>query len=141
MPRANSDGIQIAYDDFGRGEPTLWLRGVDNTRLIRFVLEEMGSYGFEMWARAAREIGAAYARYGSPLKALSNRPPHVPVLHLYAQPEDAGYMKAQQSFAASNPWFQVRKLDAKSHFPMFEVPEEMAKAVTEFTGSRARKAA
>ena len=23
MPRANSDGIQIAYDDFGRGEPTL----------------------------------------------------------------------------------------------------------------------
>jgi len=23
MPRANSNGIQIAYDDFGRGEPTL----------------------------------------------------------------------------------------------------------------------
>lgn len=118
-----------------------WLHGVDNTRLARFVLKEMGSYGFEMWARAAREIGAAYARHGSPLKALSNLNPHVPVLHLYAQPDDAEYLKAQQSFAASNPWFQVQKLEAQSHFPIFEVAEEMAKTITEFTGAWARKAA
>jgi len=118
-----------------------WLHGVNNARLVPFVLEEMGSYGFEMWARAAREIGAAYARHGIPLKALSNLTPHVPVLHLYAQPGDAEYLMAQQSFATSNPWFQVRKLEAKSHFQMFEVAEEMAKTITEFTGAWARKAA
>ncbi len=33
-----------------------WLQGVDNPSLIQFVKDEMGSYGFEMWARAAREI-------------------------------------------------------------------------------------
>jgi pimeloyl-ACP methyl ester carboxylesterase len=65
----------------------------------------------------------------------------VPALHLYAQPGDAEYWNAQQSFAASNPWFQVRKLEAQSHFPMFEAAEEMAKVITEFTGSRAWKAA
>jgi len=38
-----------------------WTQGVDNPRLVRFGREEMGSYGFEMWARAAREIKKAYA--------------------------------------------------------------------------------
>ena len=39
-------------------------------------------------------------------------------LHRYSQPEDPGYLRAQQSFAATHAWFSVRKLDAHSHFPM-----------------------
>jgi len=109
-----------------------WLQGVDNSRLIRFVREEMGSYGFDMWARAAREISAAYAEAGSPLQLLSVLEPQVPVLHLYAQPEDPGYLASQESFATAHPWFHVRKVKARSHFPMLEVPEEMAGAIEEF---------
>lgn len=111
---------------------SLWLEGVDNPELHRFVREEMGSYGFDMWARAAREINAAYARAGSPLRALAAIQPPVPVLHLYAQPEDPGYLAAQQSFAASHSWFSVGKLNARSHFPMFEVSNEMVVAIEGF---------
>jgi len=92
----------------------------------------MGSYGFDMWARAGREIAAAYAREGNPLQALAALNPPVPVLHLYAQPDDPGYLQAQHAFAASYPWFHVQKLAAHSHFPMFEVPEAMAQAIEEF---------
>lgn len=109
-----------------------WLQGVDNSSLIRFVREEMGSYGFEMWARAAREISAAYAEAGSPLQLLSVLEPQVPVLHLYAQPEDPRYLASQQSFATTHPWFHVCKVKARSHFPMFEVPEEMAAVIEGF---------
>ena len=41
-----------------------WLEGVTHPDVVRFVREVMGSYGFEMWARAGREITGAYARYG-----------------------------------------------------------------------------
>lgn len=113
---------------------SLWLQGIDNPRLIHFVRQEMGSYGFEMWARAAREISAAYAKAGKPLQALSLLKPSVPVLHLYAQPPDPNYLAAQQEFASSHPWFSVRKLEARSHFPMFEVPNEIASAIEQFVG-------
>ncbi len=112
----------------------LWLHGVTNPELTRYVRGVMGAYGYAMWARAAREIGAAYGREKSPLQALSGLRPPMPVLHLYAQPEDTRYLAAQHAFAAEHPWFQVRKLAARSHFPMFEVPEEMATAIEEFTG-------
>lgn len=112
----------------------VWLHGATNTELVRFVRGVMGAYGYAMWARAAREISAAYGRAGSPLQALSGLKPPVPVLHLYAQPEDPGYLAAQHSFAAEHPWFQVRKLAARSYFPMFEVPEQIATAIGEFVG-------
>ncbi|MEM0444177.1 MAG: alpha/beta hydrolase [Candidatus Caldarchaeum sp.] len=111
---------------------SIWLQGIDNQKLIQFVRQEMGSYGFDMWARAAREISAAYAEAGSPLHALSLLKPPLPVLHLYAQPSDPNYLDAQQKFAASHPWFNVRRLDARSHFPMFEVPDQMASAIEQF---------
>lgn len=109
-----------------------WLHGVDNPKLIHFVREEMGSYGFEMWSRAGREISMAYAKEGSPLKALSRLRPPIPVLHLCVPSEDPGFLPAQQSFAAANPWFAVRELKAHSHFPMFEVPDEIVSAIEEF---------
>lgn len=111
---------------------SMWTTGVNNPKVTRFVREDMGTYGFEMWARAGREISAAYARAGNPLRALASLNPPAPVLHLYAQPPDPGYLAAQQSFAATQQWYHVHKLDAASHFPMFEVPDEMAAVIETF---------
>jgi pimeloyl-ACP methyl ester carboxylesterase len=110
----------------------MWLQGIESPDLDNFVREEMGSYGFEMWSRGAREISAAYAKHGNPLDALWGmmRPPEV--LHLYAQPDGPEFFAAQQNYAKLNPWFHVQKLSAKSHFPMFEVPEAMAEAIEQF---------
>jgi pimeloyl-ACP methyl ester carboxylesterase len=110
----------------------MWLHGLDIPELTAYVRQDMGSYGFDMWARAGREIGAAYAESRSPLQALAALDPAVPVLHMYAQPEDSGYLAAQRSFGAAHPWFQVSKLEALSHFPMLEVPDEMATATERF---------
>jgi pimeloyl-ACP methyl ester carboxylesterase len=110
----------------------VWLSDVNNPALIRFVREEMGSYGFDMWSRAAREISSAYADLGVPIQILSRMNPPVPVMHLYAQPEDPRYLAAQELFAAAHPWFSVQRLNARSHFPMYEVPDDMAKAIDEF---------
>lgn len=103
----------------------MWLQSLNIPQLTHYVREDMSTYGFDMWARAGREISTSYAG-GSPLQALADLKPSVPVLHLYAQPDDPAYLAAQQSFADAHPWFKVHKLDARSHFPMFEVPDEMA---------------
>jgi pimeloyl-ACP methyl ester carboxylesterase len=108
---------------------SMWIHGLEIPELSRYVREDMGSYGFDMWSRAGREIGAAYAKAGSPLHALTTLNPPMPVLHLYAQPDDAGYLAAQQSFSAAHPWFQVRKVQARSHFPLLEAPDEVATAI------------
>ncbi len=115
---------------------SLWLQDVDNPRLINFVHQVMGSYGFDMWARAAREIGRAYAESVSPLSVLSLLRPPVPVLHIYAQPHDPNYHTVLQEFASSHPWFSVYRLEAHSHFPMFEVPDEMVTAIEQFIKQR-----
>ena len=114
---------------------SMWLEDIDQPAIINFVREDMGGYGFEMWGRAAREIGAAYRKAGSPLKALSALNSPVPALHLYAQPADPAYLSAQQAFASAHPWFHVERLQARSHFPMFEVPGEMAAAIETFVSS------
>ena len=111
----------------------MWLHGVTSERVIRFVKDEMGAYDGSMWARAAREISAAYAREGSPLAAyarLEGEP--VPTLHLYAQPDDPGYLAFQQSFSASHPWYRAVKLAVNSHFPLLECPEQMAAELLRF---------
>ena len=112
-----------------------WLQGVQNPALERYVNDEMGAFGFEMWARAARAIEAAYAREESPLQVLSHMVAPLPVLHLYAQPDSFGFLTAQEAFAIEHPWFHVRRLEARSHFPMFEVPDVIAAAVEEFAGA------
>jgi len=111
---------------------SLWLHGVDSPDVIRFVREDMGAFGQAMWRRAGREIQKVYAREGSPLRALSRLSSPVPTLHLYSQPEDAAWLDAQHSFAASHPWFHVQKLSAPSHFPMLEIPEELATHILSF---------
>ena len=108
----------------------MWLTGVDNPDVIRLV-REMGTHGFEMWARAGREISAAYAKHRAPLQALSMLEKHVPVMHLYAQ-DPQGYLAAQEAFAAEHPWFTVRRVVAHSHFPMTEVPGVVASELEQF---------
>jgi hypothetical protein len=110
---------------------SMWLDGLDIPELTRHV-REMGSYPFEMWARAGREISSAYTKAVSPLRALATLDPPVPVLHLYAQPDDPGYLAAQQSFGAAHPWFQVCHVQARSHYPMIEAPDEIAMAIERF---------
>lgn len=111
---------------------SIWLRGVEDDELKCFLPSDMGAYGFEMWARAGREIGTSYRRWGSPLAALAGLEAPLPVLHLYAQPDEPEYLAAQRSFADRHPWYFVHRLEARSHFPMFEVPREMGARIENF---------
>jgi pimeloyl-ACP methyl ester carboxylesterase len=110
---------------------TLWLSGAPAS-VDTQIRDDMGSYGFEGWARAAREILAVYVREGDPLQALSELSPPVPLLHVYAQPRAPEYLSAQESFAWDHPWFHVRRLEAVSHFPTLEVPDDTAGVIREF---------
>jgi hypothetical protein len=56
-------------------------------------------------------------------------------MHLYAQPADEDYLAAQEQAAEQHPWFQVCRLEAHSHFPMFEVPDDMVARIEEFACS------
>ncbi len=114
---------------------SIWLEGVNNDEVIKFVREEMGFYSAEMWMRSGREIGSNYGTGGYPLKALSSLEPRIPVLHIYSQPPDPDYLAGQQAFAADNPWFSVHKLEAHSHFPTLEVADEIAKTIEKFVTS------
>lgn len=111
---------------------SMWTAGVENEALVRFIHEVMGAHGFDMWARAAREINAAYAQAGSPLQALAKQEPFIPTLHIYCQPPAPEFLAAQQAFAEAHPWFKVQRLEAHSHFPMFEIPGEIAEAIETF---------
>jgi pimeloyl-ACP methyl ester carboxylesterase len=110
----------------------MWLAGVDSEPVIRFIRDDMGSFGAETWKRAGREIGNAYAKFGNPLQALATLYPPGPTLHLYAQEGGPAYDSGQQSFANSHPWFQSQRLNARSHFPMLEVPDVVARAIDRF---------
>lgn len=112
----------------------MWTAHADNPEVVRFVRGVMGSYGFDMWSRAAREISAAYDREGSPLEALARLAPTIETLHLYATPEDPAFLEGQEAFARTHPWFRVERLAARSHFPMLEVPEAIAGAIDRFLG-------
>ncbi len=115
-----------------------WLSDCEDPHVVRHIREEMGSYGYEMWARAARAVEGAYAD-GTPLEALAGLAPPCPTLHLYSQPRDPATLSAQQDFARANPWFRVQRLDARSHFPALEAPDLVARAILEFaTGGQRR---
>ncbi|UZQ53052.1 alpha/beta hydrolase [Trichothermofontia sichuanensis B231] len=113
----------------------IWLEGIDDPTLTEFVRGEMGAYGADMWMRSGRGIGGCYQAGGYPLNAMMTIDPPVPILHLYAQPATEDYLAAQKAFAHAHPWYHVHRLQAKSHFPTFEVPEEMARVIEDFVES------
>jgi pimeloyl-ACP methyl ester carboxylesterase len=118
---------------------SMWLEGVTDPDVIRSVREDMARYDFQMWQRAARDIGAAYQRRNSPIEALASLDPPVATLHLYSRARDPGFPARQQSLAGRLPWFHSRELSTRSHHPTIEGPEEVAQAIEEFIfDSRAR---
>ncbi|MDP8900841.1 MAG: hypothetical protein M3N33_06785 [Actinomycetota bacterium] len=96
---------------------------------------EMAEYDLSMWARAGRAISAAFAEAGSPVAVLERLEPPPPTLHLYAQPADPAFLEAQRQYASGHEWFGVHRLEARSHFPMFEVPAEMADTTERFVAA------
>ena len=109
----------------------MWLTDPDNAGLREHV-ESMAAYGYEDWSRAAREIGGQFAELGTPLAALERLDPPCPTVHLYSQPPDEELLAAQQAYAGQHPWFHVERLAATSHFPMFEVPDQMVTSIDAF---------
>jgi pimeloyl-ACP methyl ester carboxylesterase len=114
-----------------------WTTGVSEPAVHAFV-KEMAKLGFDMWSRAGREIGASFRKHESPLAALERMTPPCPTLHVFAQPDDPQFLAAQQSYAKSHSWFQVQKLEARSHFPTLEVPGPVSAAIARFVEQTTR---
>ena len=113
-----------------------WLAGHEDVPGLAEQIAAMRRHGDEMWARAGREIAAAYATYTSPLQAFAALPATPPVRHLYGEPKNPAFLTAQEDFARAHPWFPVRRLDtAHTHFPMLEQPADLASDLVRFTNS------
>jgi pimeloyl-ACP methyl ester carboxylesterase len=110
---------------------TMWVGEAPASEATQ-IWDETGTHGFEMWSRAGREISAMFARETDPVQAFSTFSPPVPVLHVYAQPRAPEFLSAQESVAREHPWYSVHRLEAVSHFPTLEVPEETAEVIREF---------
>lgn len=116
-----------------------WLAGHEDVPGLAEQIAVMRRHSDEMWARAGREIAAAYAMHTSPLQAFAALPAAPPVRHLYAEPKDPAFLAVQQDFARAHPWFSVRRLDtAHTHFPMLERPADLACDLIRFAGSLGR---
>ncbi len=109
----------------------MWTSGVDIPALDANIAE-MAEYRAEMWHRAGREIAAAFSAEPLPLAALEKLDPPPATLHVYAQPAADEVLAAQQVYARAHDWFHVQRLNAASHFPMFEIPAELAGHITDF---------
>ena len=114
---------------------SFWLEGVDNKEVIQFVRGIIGCASAEMWQRCDREIEKAYTREGNPLQALAALSSPVPVLHLCVPAPQPQAWIAQEEFAVSHPWFEPHRLSARSHFPMLEIPEEIARLIEAFVAT------
>jgi pimeloyl-ACP methyl ester carboxylesterase len=111
---------------------TIWQAGVEVPE-IEAVIDVMREQDGEMWMRSAREITAAYERGGSPLLTYEQmESPPGGVLHLYGQPQDPAFYKAQEEFAARHPWFRVERVPAQTHFSMVETAKEASAAIEAF---------
>ncbi|WP_084264488.1 alpha/beta fold hydrolase [Actinomadura macra] len=104
----------------------VWLNGRDHERVRRHLDEEMSGFGFEMWARSCRVIAGAYAEFGSPLQRMAGLTEPRPVKHLFSQPTDPEYERAQIEFRAGHPWFDYHVLGGPTHFPTLDVPDKVA---------------
>lgn len=101
--------------------------GVDE-RIVR-----MNSYGADTWMRAGREIETAYQRHGAPIEGLASFDPPLPTMHVYAQPADPAVLETEQDFGSKHAWFTVHRVDAQSQLPQFEVSDQIAGLIEDFT--------
>lgn len=108
-----------------------WQAGVTDPALAG-LLADMGAASSEMWDRAAREIEGSYARYGSPLRALSGLEQSLPVLHLVPAGAGGPAFERQRAYVAEHHWYHAAELPARSHFPLFEAPREAADEIERF---------
>lgn len=108
-----------------------WTGGSDDPR-VRRQADDMRACPYEIWARAGREIERSFEVEGSPVAALERLESPCPTLHLFAQPADEAFMRAQEEYAAVHPWFEVRRIEGRTHFPALEAPEQVATATEEF---------
>jgi pimeloyl-ACP methyl ester carboxylesterase len=112
----------------------MWTTGVDSRPVVDYV-RSMGDYGYQHWSRAGRELAASFGREGTPvgaLEQLAEAGSAGPTLHAYAQPADPKFLAAQEAYAAAHPWFSVHHLDARSHFPVLETPEQVGDVIEDF---------
>ena len=108
-----------------------WQAGVTDPALAG-LLADMGAAPSEMWDRAAREIEGSYARYGSPLHALSRLEPPPPVLHLVPSGAGAHVIEHQRAYEEEHHWYHAAGLRARSHFPLHEDPRQAADEIERF---------
>ena len=108
-----------------------WQGGVTDPGLGA-LLADMGAASGEMWDRAAREIEGSYARNKSPLRALSELEQPLPVLHLVPSTGDTCSFEGQRAYEAEHHWYHAAALPARSHFPLFEAPQQAADEIERF---------
>lgn len=108
---------------------------------LRKVFEKyMGSYDFDCWRRAGREIAKTWKQEGSPLKRLEAMEPIPPVVHIYSAVQGErfygdgeNYFQAQKAFSRKHPNFKVARLSStRSHMPFAENPQAVAEVIEKF---------
>jgi pimeloyl-ACP methyl ester carboxylesterase len=109
-----------------------WIGDTDNQDIIDHVNDEMAGFDYEMWARSGREIAKAYRKWGNPMSRMNALAQTRPITHIFSQPFEEDYLRAQRDFAANHPWFVTNKLEGKTHFPTLEQPRAVADTVRAF---------
>ncbi|MFI0351234.1 alpha/beta fold hydrolase [Actinomadura sp. 9N407] len=112
----------------------VWINGRRHERVQRHLDVEMAGFDFEMWARSCRVIADAYAAFGSPLERMTGLSETRPVKHLFSQPTDPAYERAQIDFRAEHPWFDYRTLGGPTHFPTLDSPGKVAAEIRAYAG-------
>ncbi|ERG69238.1 hypothetical protein HMPREF9336_04382 [Segniliparus rugosus ATCC BAA-974] len=103
-----------------------WLAGSDNAAVKRHIRDEMGGFGFDVWARAGRVIETAYRAWGSPMERMLRLAEPRPVRHVFNGAAGSEDELLHERFHQEHPWFTYRRLDGKTHFPALELPEQVA---------------
>ncbi|GAA4987137.1 alpha/beta hydrolase [Yinghuangia aomiensis] len=128
-PETWREGRQALFDE--------WLAAADCPPVTEHLTEEMGGFGFEMWARSCRVIEAAYLKWGSPRARMAAFEEPRPIVHLYSQPAFEGYHDVQREFSVGNPWFSSEWLAGHTHFPTLESPAEISARILAFADGSA----
>jgi pimeloyl-ACP methyl ester carboxylesterase len=104
----------------------------DNADIINHVQNEMKTFGAEYWNRTGREIAGSYRRWPTVMARLEALDAPRPIAHIFTLPHDRDYVKANQDFASSHPWFSPYRLPGETHFPVLESPAAVSRIIHEF---------